>query len=113
MALDRVVSAVPISLPLSNPFASGSMIVFDDGTGELTREVSQYIPSQPDRFYTVKYDDTITQIAYQHYKDEVQLPSRYWWVIADANLIDNPLDISEYIGKEIVIPNIRNFKLTS
>lgn len=113
MAIDSIQSTTPIELLESNMFANGRMIVFSDGTGKLQRDKIEYVPSESDDYYTVKIDDRITGIAYQFYKLKVQLPSHYWWIIADANNIRNPLDLSSYVGKEIVIPNILNFKLKS
>lgn len=111
MAIDQSLSVSPIELPVSNMFANGRMIVFDDGTGKLARDPITYTPTEPDDYYTVKKDDVLTRIAYKYYKSKVDLPSHYWWIIADANNIRNPLDLSSYVGKEIVIPNILNFKL--
>ena len=111
MALDQIVTINPIELRVSNLYAQGRMIIFADGSGELERDKFEYIPTEPDDYYTVKYDDRLTKIAYDFYNNKVELASHYWWIIADANDIENPLDISEYIGKEIIIPNILNFKL--
>jgi hypothetical protein len=112
MSLDNIISTEAIVLPSSNMFANGRQIVFADGTQKLVRDKITYEPIEPDEYYTVKIDDVITGIAYQKYKDKgVDKPSHYWWIIADANNIRNPLDLSKYIGKEIIIPNILNFKL--
>lgn len=111
MAIDNIVSNEPIELPISNMFANGRMIVFDDGSGKLVRDRLVYEPNEPDSYYTVKIDDVITRIAYKSYQSKVLLPSHYWWIIADANKIINPLDLSSFVGKEIIIPNLLNFKL--
>lgn len=113
MALDNTVSITPIVLPVSNMFANGKMIVFSDGSAKLVRDRVVYEPAEPDDYYTVKYGDRLTSIAYLFYKNKVLLPSHYWWVIADANKIRNPLDLSSWVGKDIVIPNILNFKLSN
>lgn len=113
MALDNVVSISPISLPISNLYANGKILVFKDGTGKLKREPVTYIPSEPDDYYTVRINDRLTSIAYKFYNDKVLLPSHYWWIIADANKIKNPLDLSALVGNEIIIPNILNFKLSN
>jgi hypothetical protein len=44
-----------------------------------------------------KYGDRLDRIAHKHYSDDTM-----WWIIAVANNITNPLDIT--IGKEILIP---------
>ncbi len=114
MAADNTVTSNSIALPLSNMFAvNGKVLVFADGSKKLIRERSTYIASEPDDYYTVKYGDMITNIAYKFYKDKVDKPSHYYWIIADANKIKNPLDLTSFIGKEIVIPNILNFKLSN
>lgn len=113
MALDNTASVTPIVLPVSNMYANGRMIVFSDGSARLVRDRVTYDPAEPDDYYTVKYGDRLTSIAYRFYRDKVLLPSHYWWIIADANKIRNPLDLSALIGKEIVIPNILNFKLSN
>lgn len=112
MATDNTKIA-PIQLKLSNLYANGRIIIYSDGTGRLVRDIINYVPAEMDDFYTVSMDDVITRIAYKFYKSKVELPSHYWWIIADANNIKNPLDLTDFIGKEIVIPNILNFKLAN
>jgi hypothetical protein len=103
----------PIQLKISNPYASGRMIVFADGTGVLVRDAIDYVPQETDDYKYIGIDDTLSGIAMRYYRDKVQLPSHYYWVIADANKIRNPLDLSGWIGKQIVIPNILTFKLAN
>lgn len=100
-----------LQLKISNLYANGRIITYADGTGILVRDIVDYVPTESDDYYTVRYADWISRIAYEKYKNKVILPSHYWWIIADANRIMNPLDLSAYVGKEIVIPNIDNFKL--
>lgn len=115
MALDNTVSVSPIILPVSNPYANGRMIVFADGTGKLVRDMIDYTPSESDDYHTIKHNDRITSIAAYYFKDKVPLPQRYWWVVWEANssIIRIPMDLSLYVGKEIVVPNILNFKLAN
>lgn len=111
MAADNIQSITPITLPVSNMYADGKMVVFADGTGKLKRTRVVYEPTEPDEYHTVKIGERITQIAYNRYKDKVPNPNHWYWVICDANSIRNPLDLSAFVGKTIVIPNILNFKL--
>lgn len=114
MALDNTTSSQStLILSISNPYANGRVIVFSDGLSILVRDIIEYVPAEPDDYHTVKIGDRITAIANYFYKGKVLLPSHYWWIIADANqeIIVNPLDLSEAKGKQIVIPNILNFKL--
>lgn len=109
--LDNIISQTPIKLPTSNMYANGRQIIFADGTGKLRRYIVVYDPTEPDSYYPVKHGDIITQIAYQKYKSFFPKASHYWWMIADANKMINPLDLTRYLGVEIIIPNIANFKL--
>ena len=61
---------------------------------------------EKDQFHKVMETDTITQIAWMYWRKEIEDASKYWWVIADVNLIENPLDLSAYVGKNILIPNL-------
>jgi hypothetical protein len=115
MALDNIVSSTPLILSINNPYANGRVIVFADGSTKLVRDIVQYTPTEPDDYHTVKINDRITAIANFFYQGKVLLPSHHWWIIADANrkLIRNPLDLSHLKGKQLVIPNILNFKLSN
>ncbi len=94
----------------SNLYAKGSLVQFNDDVQELERDSVTWEGDISDIHYTVMYDDTIDKIAWKFYKDVVEFPERYWWVIADANGIENPLDLTDVIGKDIVIPNLLFFK---
>ncbi len=48
-------------------------------------------------------------IAWKEYSDIVDIPQFYWWIIAEANEILNPLDITEYEGTQIIIPDLNEF----
>ncbi len=111
MAVDNISQIDPIELRVSNLYANGRILVFADGSQKLRRDRITYVPAEPDDYHTVKIDDSLTKIAYDFYKDKVELPSHFWWIIADANKIRNPLDLSAMVGIEIVIPNILNFQL--
>lgn len=96
-----------------NMFITGKIFDFpEDGEQLLLRDKIVYRSSVFDLSHSVKSNDTIWGIAYQHYRDKVQNPSRYWWVIADANDIFNPLDISELVGTEIIVPDISSVQLS-
>lgn len=110
--LDSIEQITRISLDPSDLYSNGSQIVFTSGEGKLLRNKVDYIGKEGDSYYTVKYEDTITSIAYKHYKSKVDRPSRYWHIIADANNIQNPLDLSSLISKKILIPDVISFILT-
>ena len=93
-------------------YFNGKIIDFGDGTGLLERPIIPYTPSPNDRYHKVLQGETITRIAADEYKslagDRAQF---YWKYIADANQIFNPLDLSAYIGHNIIIPDFNLFKL--
>ena len=113
MAIDEISDITPIKLSQSNPFSNGEQIVFNDGEGILRRTPIDYTPKEKDNYHTIQAEDNLYKIAWMWYKDEEDIPSRWWWAIAEANseIIFNPLDLSDLIGTEILIPNLTNFKL--
>jgi len=102
-----------LELRETNLYATGRIITFPDGTQILEREFIDYEPEEDDIYYTVKQNDMLDEIAYNHYFEVIEpaQASKLWWVLADANNVINPLDITDFIGQEIVIPNITRFLL--
>lgn len=89
-----------------NPyFLNGSIVAFEDGEQEMDRENLSFQPSQLDRYHTVQINDMLDALAYRFYDGILFNPDKYWWLIADANEIINPLDLSDWIGKKILIPD--------
>lgn len=86
-------------------YSNGFVEVFSDGEKYLERETIEYEGNETDRSYKVKENDTLTKIAGNKYKEELELAHQYWWILSDANDIENPLDLSEYIGEYILIPD--------
>jgi len=101
-----------IEVSQSNLYQNGTIIIFDNGEKELVRDRVEWKGSVNDTYYRVRQNDFIDLIAYNVYKDLVENPEFYWWLIADANDIENSLDISEFVGQEILIPDIFTFLLT-
>ena len=62
-----------------------------------------------DKFHHVLKGEILTMIAWKEYSDIVDIPQFYWWIIAEANEILNPLDITEYEGTQIIIPDLNEF----
>lgn len=103
-----------LKLRKTNVYANGSEITFADGTKILERDFIDYEPTEEDKYYTVKIGDELDEIAYNHYSEyiDVAQASKLWWVIALSNTqITNPLDLTDLIGVEIVIPEITRFLL--
>ena len=90
-------------------YGNGVVENYPNGEQYLIREKIEYSGNEDDSFHVVKETDTLTYIAWLYYKDVVENPSKYWWVIADANNIEFPLDLSSWIGSEIMIPSLTKF----
>lgn len=94
-------------------FFNGKLINFDNGEKILVRENITYDSKQPDLYHVVQRGDTITYLAWKYYSDIIaENSSRYWKYIADVNNIINPLDLTEYIGKNLIIPNFQLMRLS-
>lgn len=100
-----------ITLKDNNLYQNGRIIVFDNGEEELERDLLTFPGDEKDSYYTIKAGDELTKIAEAKYKDFADDAGKYWWILADANNIENPLDISELIGQDIVIPSFEKFSL--
>ena len=100
-----------LALSRNNLYSAGFVVQLNEDEGLLLRDKLEIKGGVDDEYYTVTKDDMLDLIAWKKYKDEVDDPSKYWWIIADANNIINPLDLSEFFGKEILIPNITNVLL--
>lgn len=96
----------------NNLYVNGRIIQFADGEQILIREKIVYVGKEQDTYHTVRDFDEIGALAWRYYKKYVQDASKYWWVIADVNNIHNPFDLTEWVGKELLIPNILTIKLT-
>lgn len=92
----------------NNLFRNGFIVEFANGEQLLLRDKLEWSGSIEDEYYTLKQWDRLDTLAYKKYSDFVEDASKYWWVIADANNITNPLILKDFIGKEILIPNILN-----
>jgi hypothetical protein len=45
-------------------------------------------------------------LAERYYGGIVTDASKYWWILADANGIPNPLDLSNVVGSMLLIPDL-------
>lgn len=104
---------VDVELRENNLYRNGTHYVFSGGEELLIRPKLSLIGDIRDQYHIVKKGDRIDLIAYKYYSKRVEDSSKFWWVIADANDIQNPLDIEQYVGKQILIPNISNLLLLS
>jgi len=101
-------------LDSSNPYASGRIYRFEEGDEMLQSKDLNIFPDKDDEYHTVRIDDTLDKIADIYYAPKIVNASRYWWVIAIANDIgidEPPLDLSAYVGLNILVPDIYRIKL--
>jgi len=98
------------TIPSSNLYQNGRIIQFDTGEQILLRDLLTKEDFDNFEYHTVKDDEELTVIAYKFYAAKIKDASKYWWVIADVNNIFNPYDISDLVGKELLIPNILDIK---
>ena len=102
----------PLLLRDDNPYAGGTLVVREDGTAELSAVAGAYVPGPGDRVHPeLKREDALDALAYHYYRDEVPDADRYWWVLARANNIDNPLDLTAYVGRRLLIPDLIRYNL--
>lgn len=78
----------------------------------LLRNILDVEGDLTDVYHTVSSEDELDQLAHIHYSKYVADASKYWWLIADANNIFNPWNISNLVGTQLLIPNIQRFKLS-
>lgn len=93
-------------------YFNGSIKVFENGAQVLERPIIAYVPAPNDIFHTVQQGDTLRSIALKYYtKMAADKAAMYWKYIADANKVFNPLDITGYIGRDIIVPDFNSIKL--
>lgn len=95
-----------IELRNNNLYQNGELVEFENGEQLLLRPIVVIDGTVTDQYHLLKNSDRLDVLAWRYYQNEVADASKYWWVIADANGIHNPLDLADYVGEEILIPNI-------
>jgi len=94
-------------IPRNNLYGNGRIIQFNDGEQIIIRDLITSDKFEDFEYHTVMQNDEITNIAYKYYKGVANDASKYWWVIADVNNIMRPHDISDLLGQDLIIPNLR------
>lgn len=97
-------------LSLSNPYANGSIIVFEDNTAELDRNPVQLPEGITYQIHRVKENEFLDSIC-QTYYPKAENPAWYSLVLAEINDIDFPLDQESYVYKELLIPDFEELNL--
>ena len=102
-----------IRLPLGSLYSDAQVIRIQGDTPQLSRIELDWQGNIDDRVYTVRIGDTLMSIADAEYRAiKGNDAKQYFWLIADANKqISNPLELSDFVGKEIVIPNISFYEI--
>jgi len=103
--------ALNLKLRDNNLYATGELLTFPNGDQLLERKDLDYTAQVSDDYHRVMDTDTLDYIAWLFYQEKVDDPSKYWWIIAEVNDIENPFDISEFVGKDLLVPDIFNIKL--
>jgi hypothetical protein len=95
----------------NNRFYNGEIYEYADSTVELVAPAYPTIVNPKFLAHQVVDGEDLTTIAFKYYGKIVDDASKYWFVIAEANTIDFPLDLTDFIGKSIIIPDIQQFRL--
>ena len=96
----------PIQLSEYNPYAGGNIIVFNEGTRLLEQRIKEPLLNPQFQTHLVRATDTLWLIANRYYRGLVPFPDRYYHLILEANNIEKAYELSDWIGKEIIIPDI-------
>ena len=89
-----------IRLPLENLYSNSYILEYEDSVNLLKRTRIKSSGRNPnDRVHHVIEQESIWNIAAKYYGN-----SKWWWVIADVNLIENPFELP--IGDVINIPDL-------
>ena len=98
-----------IDLPISNLYNTGFTIL-ENGVDVLERTPLSIKPEWTDKWYIVQQDDELDMLAQQFYGEIVEEADKHWWILAEANGISNPLDISFMQGYYMLIPDFFRIK---
>lgn len=88
-----------------NPYSIGSIYQFDEGDYLLDGPELNYNTTGNDRYYTVKQEDTLWQIAHYAYGN-----SKWYWLIALVNDIEFALELP--LGKTLLIPDLETARIS-
>ena len=81
-------------------YSAGYALKYSNGDYSLERPIPIPIYSDSDQIHTVMDGETLQSLAYRYYGD-----SGFWYQIAEANQIVNPISNEEfYIGRRLIIP---------
>ena len=91
----------------SNPYdKTGYFVLLPTGEKLLLRRRIKWIPQESDKIHILLAGEMLDMLAQRYYSNLRQNAQYYYWLIADANDIVNPLSLDGYVGKAIIIPDI-------
>lgn len=93
-----------IELPATNLYGNGYIERYDN-TDILERSTLRIVPQEMDKWHIVGDMDMLDALAFRYYGNIDRDASSLWWILADANGIDNPLDISHLAGSFLLVPD--------
>lgn len=91
-------------MALNDLYDKGYVINYDEGDSSLERKPVDYRPDKGDKLHVFVDGETLSMLSYRYYGDPV-----YWYLIADANLVENPLWVEA--GTQLIIPNREKYLL--
>ena len=96
-----------LELKGNNLYRNGILVEFDvSNEVVLLREPINYEPEENDIYHTVRDSDRLDLLAYKYYGGLIEDSSKFWWIIADVNNAEFPLDLSSFVGKQLLIPDL-------
>ena len=101
------------NISVSDVYFSGAVTAISKGNSVevvISRDILDIKPRSGDIIYKIRSNDRLDRIAQEHYGQVTSDAYRYWYLIADANGIATPFDLSDYVGKDIFIPNLFDAK---
>lgn len=81
---------------------TGFTVNYKEGDSSLQREKIVFLVSAEDKLHIVMDEDNLTQLAYRYYGNPI-----LWYIIADANNIENPFELTT--GESLQIPSPAQF----
>lgn len=90
-------------------YANGFVITDTNGNNILLRNRLTYPASNTDTFLVLRHGETLPAFAYRAYISTLTADAaqKSWHVIAEANSIFDPFDLSAYYGTYLRIPKLQ------
>ena len=82
----------------SDLYSKGYVLTYVEGDSSLERDKIEYKSDTGDALHVFIEGQTLSMLSYRYYGE-----SKYWYLIADCNEIENPLFIEP--GTQLIIPN--------